>query len=112
MVAQADSIPSREHATVAAEPTIPRLGYAASGAVDPVLLRDLGTALDTYAGRSGQVFDMTNSLGYIYYLLDRPPASRCVPVSIAITPYSQQLLIGNLRQSRPPVAMFDSAPIP
>ena len=54
---------------------------------------------------------MTNSPGYIYYLLDRRPASQFVHVSMAITPYSQQLLIDSLRRSRPPVVVFDSAGI-
>jgi hypothetical protein len=109
--ARAGSLPSQEHAVSVAEPTIPRLGYVVPGDADQSLLHDLGTALDTYAGKNGSVFDMTNSLGYIYYLLDRRPASRFVHVSMAITPYSQQLLIDSLRQSRPPVVIFDSVTI-
>ena len=104
----ADSIPSQEHATSVAEPTIPRLGYIAPGDMDPTLLRDLTIALHTYAGNGGSVFDMTNSLGYIYYLLDQRPASPFVHVSMAMTPYAQQLLVGSLRHSRPPVVIFDS----
>jgi hypothetical protein len=108
VIAAVRSIPAHEHARSYAEPTISRLGYAAPGAVSPVLLSDLASALNTYAGPSGTVFDMTNSLGYIYYLLNRQPASRFVHVSLAITAYSQQLLIDDLRRSRPPVALFDS----
>ena len=108
VMAAATSVASHEQATSFAEPTIPRLGYAAPSAVDPSLLRDLATALDTYAGKSGPVFDMTNAPGYIYYLLDRSPSSRFVNIALAMTPYAQDLLIGELRRSRPPVVIFDS----
>jgi hypothetical protein len=108
IIAAARNLPAREHAWSYAEPTIPRLGYTVPGAVSPELISDLATALNTYAGRSGTVFDMTNSLGYIYFLLNRRPASPFVHVSMAQTTYSQQLLINSLRRTRPPVALFDS----
>jgi hypothetical protein len=108
VMAAATSVASHEQARSVAEPAIPRLGYAAPGVVDLSLLRDLGTALDAYAGQSGPVFDMTNSPGYIYYLLDRRPGTRFVNVDLALTPYAQELLIGDLRRSRPPVVVFDS----
>jgi hypothetical protein len=107
----AEFIPAREHAASEAGPTVPRLGYVAPDALDPSLLPDLAAALDAYAGKGRPVFDMTNSPGYFYYLLDRRPASRFVHVSMAITPYSQQLLNDSLRQSRPPVVIFDSVTI-
>lgn len=110
-LAGATSIPAHEHAISVAEPTIPRLGYIAPGGLDPSRLPDLAAALDTYAGRGGPVFDMTNSPGYVYYLLDRRPASKFVHVSMAMTPYSQHLLIDSLRRSRPRVVIFDSATI-
>jgi hypothetical protein len=110
-LAAATSIPAHEHAISVAEPAIPRLGYIAPGSLDPSRLPDLAAALDTYAGRGGPVFDMTNSLGYIYYLLDRRPASKFVHVSMAMTPYSQHLLIDSLRRSPPRVVIFDSATI-
>jgi hypothetical protein len=108
VVAAARFLPSHEHATADTQTAISGLGYTAPGAVSPVLLSDLAAALKTYAGHNGPVFDMTNSLGDIYYLLDRQPASRFVNVSLAITPYSQQLLIDSLRASHPPVVIFDS----
>jgi hypothetical protein len=108
VMAAATSVASHEQARSLDEPTVPRLGYAAPVAVSPSLLRDLGTALDTYAGKSGLVFDMTNGPGYIYFLIDRRPASRFVNIGLAMTPYAQELLIGDLRRSRPPVVVFDS----
>jgi hypothetical protein len=108
VVAAARFLPSHEHATAATDTATSGLGYTAPSALRPVLLSDLAAALKTYAGRNGSVFDMTNSLGYLYFLLDRRPASRFVDVSVAITPYSQQLLIDSLRASRPPVVIFDS----
>lgn len=102
------SIPAREHARSASEPNIPGLGYTAPGAVSPALVSDLGTALNTYAGRSGTVFDMTNSPGYIYFLLNRRPASPFTNIGQAMTAYSQQLVIEDLERSRPPVAVFES----
>ena len=58
------------------ESSFARVGYAPPGAIDTGLLRDLGTAIRAYAGDDGPVFDMTYSLGYLYYLLDRVPATR------------------------------------
>ena len=120
VIAAADAVPAREHAPAAAEPTIPRLGYAeltgAAAAVDPALLHDLGTALDTYAGKSGRMLDMTNSPGYLYYLLDRRPASRFVHVSMAIRPIpatahrrpqAQPPARGRLRQQLDGLAQLD-----
>jgi hypothetical protein len=102
------SIPGREHASSATEPNIPGLGYTAPGAVSPALVSDLATALNTYAGRNGTVFDMTNSPGYVYFLLNRRPASRFTNIGQAENAYSQQLVIDDLERSRPPVALFES----
>ena len=54
---------------------------------------------------------MTNSLGYIYYLLDRRPASRFVHISLANTPYGMHVVIDDLKRGRPPVVVFDSTTI-
>lgn len=84
-----------------------RLGYSSPGAVDVGLLRDLATSIRTYAG-DGPVFDMTNSPGYMYFLLDRVPGTRFVHVSMAISQYAQRLLIADLKASRPPVVIYDA----
>jgi hypothetical protein len=101
-----------QHRIVVAESaaSYPRLGYAAPGAVDTTLLRDLDVALRAYADDK-PVFDMTNSLGYIQYLLRRDPGTRFLHVSMAIPPYAQRLLIDELERSRPPVVIFDSVNI-
>ena len=79
-----DRIPGNEHAVSGRLSPVAHLGYAQPGAVDVALLDDLRTLLDTYAGRTGRIFDMSNSLGYFYYLLGRLPATRFVHVSMAI----------------------------
>ncbi len=107
-LAAAKSLPSREHATATAEPTIPRLGYVKPGAVNATLLRDLTASLDANGGPNSPVFDMTNSLGYIYFLLARRPATAFVHVSMAMTPYGQQQLVADLRRSAPDVVIFKS----
>jgi hypothetical protein len=90
------------------EASFSRLGYAAPGAVDTGLLRDLETSIRTYAGDSGPVFDMTNSPGYLYFLLDRLPGTRFLHVMMAIPEYAQRLLIDELKAVRPPVVIYDA----
>lgn len=107
------SLPGR-HRMVTAQPvdtSYPRIGYAVIGAVDTGMLDDLKTVLDAYAGPDSPVFDMTNSLGYFYYLLGRDPGTRFAHVSMAIPPYAQDLLIGELEETKPPVVVFDSSQI-
>jgi len=108
LVARVQTIPRQQQALADAEPSWPRLGYAIPGSVNTALVQELGTVLDTYAGQHAPVFDMTNGLGYFYYLLDRRPGTRFVHVSMAEPPFSQELLISELKQSRPPVVIFDS----
>jgi hypothetical protein len=105
---QVRTIPGRTHAVVAEEPSVAQLGYSLPGAVDPALVSDLKAALNTYAGTTAPVFDMTNSPGYIYYLLNRIPASKFVHVSMAVPASAQKTLIDGLKKSRPPVIVFDS----
>jgi len=85
-----------------------RLGYAAPGAVDTGLLRDLDTAIRAYAGADGPVFDMTNSLGYLYFVLGRLPGTRFIHVLMAMPEYAQRLLIKELQATRPPVVIYDA----
>ena len=85
-----------------------RLGYAAPGAVDTGLLRDLDTVIRAYAGDDGPVFDMTNSPGYLYFVLGRVPGTRFLHVSMAIPEFAQRLLIGELKAARPPVVIYDA----
>jgi hypothetical protein len=85
-----------------------RLGYAAPGAVDTGLLRDLDTAIRAYAGNDGPVFDMTNSPGYLFFVLGRVPGTRFLHVSMAIPEFAQRLLIGELKAAQPPVVIYDA----
>jgi hypothetical protein len=107
-VSAAGRLESRHRMSAASYSNFPRVGYAAPDGVDTALLRDLDVALRTFAGDNAPVFDMTNSLGYVYYLLGRDPGTRFVHVSMAIPPFAQQLLIDELKRSRPPVVIFDS----
>jgi len=102
------AIPQQQRTFVDTEPSMARLGYTLPGGVNSAFVQDLDTVLDTYAGQHAPVFDMTNGLGYFYYLLDRRPGTRFVHVSMAEPPFSQELLISELKQSRPPVVIFDS----
>jgi hypothetical protein len=108
VIASVGSIPAHEHAFAAVEPTIRELGYTRPGAVSAELVSDLGRALNTYAGRSGTVFDFSNSLGYVYFLLDRRPAGPFTFINLALNGYSQQVVITSLRHTDPPVVVFDS----
>jgi hypothetical protein len=101
-------IDNRHLMTATADPGFPGLGYAVPGAIDTGMLADLGTTLRAYAGTDQPVFDMTNSLGWVYFLLARDPGTRFAHVNGAIPPYAQQLLISDLQRSRPPVVIFDS----
>jgi hypothetical protein len=109
LVARVKAIPQQHRAFANTEPSISRLGYAVPGTVDIAEVRDLGKVLDTYAGQHAPVFDMTNSLGYFYYLLDRRPGTRFVHVSMAEPPFAQEILINELKRSRPPVVIFDGS---
>jgi hypothetical protein len=111
LVARVQTIPQQQQALADAEPSIPRLGYATPGEVNPELVHDLGALLDAYAGQTAPVFDMTNAPGFFYYLLDRRPGTRFVHVSMAEPPFSQEMLISELKQSRPPVVIFDGSGI-
>ena len=93
------------------EASFGRLDYAAPGAIDTGLLQDLDTSIRAYAGDDGPVFDMTNSPGYLYFLLGRAPGTRFVHVSMAITEYAQRLLIDELKAARPPVVIYDTTTI-
>jgi hypothetical protein len=103
--------PGNEHVRVDSTLIASRVGYASAGAIDADAIADLRTVLDTYAGPNGTVFDMTNSLGYFYYLLGRSAGTRFVHVSMAIPESAQDLLIGELKKSRPPLVALDSANI-
>jgi hypothetical protein len=106
------TIGARHQIVASADPVFPRLGYATlDGVLDPAMLRDLDTVLRAYAADSAPVFDMSNSPGYIYYLLGRTPGTRFVHVDLAMTPYAQRLLIGELSRSRPPLVVFDSTQV-
>jgi len=111
VVTRVAAIPQQQRAFASTEPPIPRLGYTVPGTVNIAFVRDLGTVLDTYAGRHAPVFDMTNGLGYFYYLLDRRPGTRFVHVSMAEPPFAQEMLINELKLTRPPLVIFDGRAI-
>ncbi|GAA3199005.1 hypothetical protein GCM10010532_018180 [Dactylosporangium siamense] len=106
--ATARTFDTRHRTAAATDSLYPRVGYSTTNAVDPVMLQDLDAAISAYAGRDQPVFDMTNALGYVYYLLGRDAGTRFLHVSMAVPPYAQQLLIDDLKRSQPPVVIFDS----
>ena len=101
-------VADRMTAVVTNPVTNERLGYASRTAVDAQVLSDLDTAIAHYSPGDGPVFDMTNSLGFYYFLLGLRPASRFVHVSLAVTEYAQGLVIDDLEASRPPVIVADA----
>jgi len=104
-------VDGQHHLAGVTEASFGRLGYAAPGAVDTGLLRDLDTSIRAYAGDDGPVFDMTNSLGYLYFVLGRVPGTRFIDVVLAIPEYAQRLLIDELKTTRPPVVIYDATSI-
>jgi hypothetical protein len=57
------------------------------------------------------VFDMTHSLGYLYYLLNRVPGTQFIYAVLAVNAHAQRLLIDELKDARPPVVIYDSRSI-
>lgn len=102
-----EAVPGRfdPGAPVPAYETLP-LGYTVPGAVDTAQILALGAALDRYAGPRAPVFDFVNEMGVTYFLLDRVPGARYYHVESAATPLAQELEVGDLRKSRPPVVIF------
>ncbi len=105
------TVAGQHHLAGVTETSFGRLGYAAPGAIDTGLLGDLDTAIRAYAGEDGPVFDMTNSLGYLYFVLGRAPGTRFIHVDLAMSEYAQRLLIDELKASRPPVVIYDATTI-
>jgi hypothetical protein len=101
----------QHHLAGVTEGNFGRVGYAAPGAIDTGLLRDLDTSIRAYAGDDGPVFDMTDSLGYLYFLLGRVPGTRFIHVDMAYREYTQRLLIDELKAVRPPVVIYDATSI-
>jgi hypothetical protein len=89
----------QHHLAGVTEASFPRLGYVTPGAIDTDLLRDLDTSIRTYAGEDGPVFDMTNSPGYLYFLLGRVPNTRQGRPSEELT------------AAPPPVVIYDATSI-
>jgi hypothetical protein len=101
----------RQHQVSLADPISPldRAGFVAGPKViDDTMVRDLDSVIRTYAGTDQPVFDMTNSPGYVDFLLGRTPATRFDPIVLAIPPHAQWLTIDDLKKSRPPLVLFDS----
>jgi hypothetical protein len=90
---------------------VPKIGYIEPDKWDPAVLDDVDKILDTYAGRDGTVFDVTNAPGYYYYVLGRDMPTPMVHISLALTPAAQESVVEDLERSRPPVVIFDSTEI-
>ena len=103
--------PRRTHVVLGPVETRTVLGYVVPGALEPGLVADLRTVVDTYSPRRAPFFDMTNSPGYFYFILGLRPATAFTNVSLAIPESAQRLLIDDLRRSRPPLIAFNSATI-
>ena len=104
----ARSIPARFHPTIATSdiPAMHMLGYTVPGTVDTQQIAALGAILDRYAGRNAPVYDYSNELGIVYYLLNRVPGTRFFYPAVIQTKLAQTQAIDNLKASRPPVIIF------
>ena len=91
---------------VGAVSAMPRLGYTIPGTVDTAQIRTLGAILDRYAGPSAPVYDYSNQLGIVYYLLNRVPGTRYYYAAVVQSELAQKQVIAQLQESRPPVVVF------
>ncbi len=107
-VSGARQVGTRQWMTAPAVSPIPHVGYTVPGYLDEPMLHDLDAAFRAYAGADQPVFDFTNSMGWVYYLLHRDPGSRFEHIDMAIPPYAQSILVDELKKSRPPVILFDT----
>ena len=101
-------IPGRLHPTVGATAATLGLpfGYLRPGAEKVAEIADLRTVLNYYAGPDGPVFDFTNEMGIVYFLLNRVPGGRYYHIEVALTPGAQRQEIGDLRRSSPRIVIF------
>ncbi|MGH3495356.1 MAG: hypothetical protein ACRDQ1_19275, partial [Sciscionella sp.] len=83
------------------------VGYASPGAIAPGTISDFRKIVDTYSSTKAPFFDMTNDPGWFYDLLDLKPATFFTNISQAIPENSQQILVDQLRRSRPPLVAFN-----
>ena len=107
VVSAALSLPGRFHPSVSSAPVVRRLGYQEKRDSSSARVSALRRVLDEQAGSRGEVFDMTNSPGYVYYLLGRRNATKFVHVSLAVNEFAQRRLIRELARSQPPVVLWD-----
>lgn len=103
------SIPSSFRPTVPDHPRIGRLGYSLPGIVDEALIGDVRTVLSATMRPGDRVFDMTNTPGLFYYVLDLDPIRRYFHVSMAIRAHTQEDLLAQLRRDRPTVVVLGRA---
>lgn len=104
-----ETLPGRVVVDVPTQVNPMRTGYVEKGTVDVARLQRIDRAITTYAGRDGEVFDFTDSLGQVYFLMARRPASSYVHVSMAVNAYAQRQVIDELRRRRPPVVLFSAS---
>jgi hypothetical protein len=109
LVDTARAIPARFAVTVAAEPTIDRLGYTQAGAVDAAMITDLDRIVDAYLEPGDRLFDFSNTPALFYFLLDRRPSTRYYHVSMAIRKFTQSDLLAELELRRPKLVVFSSS---
>lgn len=98
--------PGATHASAPVAASVPRLGYEIPGDFPTAEVSTLGRLLDVYAGVRGPVFDFANEPVVTYFLLNRTPGTAFFHAEMAETRPAQQLLVDQLRRSRPRVVLF------
>lgn len=95
-------------ATVAsAKPFNERVGY--SGDHDLAQMLPVAqAAVNQYAGPGGEIFDLTNSPGLFYYVTGGKPATRYIEMTTAVREHTQEDVVSELEEARPPLVVFSS----
>ncbi len=88
---------------------VPRIGAEEPGGVDEALVRDLGRTLDVLLRPGDTVFDLTDSPGYVSYLLGRTPSTPYASAGDVVTDADQRDLVFRLRIDPPAAVLLDSA---
>jgi hypothetical protein len=101
-----ESQPTRLHATTHGAPELRAVGFAAPGAVDLTLVRDLGELARFYLKPGDTVFDFSNAPALFHYILELKPGTRYYHVSMAIRRKTQLDLIEELEHSRPKLVFY------
>lgn len=108
IVTRVRNAPGADHASAPVAASFPRLGYEVPGDFPTAEVNTLARLLSVYAGPTSPVFDFANEPVVTYFLLDRVPGTSFFHSEMAETAPAQQLVVSQLRASRPRVVIYTS----